>query len=178
MQQRVRKTDIPNDIAAIPDICPFWYTTILFRSVKSTPTKCVNLEQNFFSRQNSVNEKFWSIWCFFACLVFFAYLVFFWHSWCFFWHSWCFLAYFLVYLVFFGVFGVFWRIWCFALRTCFLFGVLGVWFGVFGILSSLKMCRFLLINFAESSLYRVLCGKKYTGWKKVHHRRLCGCGLI
>ena len=30
----------------------------------------------------------------------------------------------------------------------------------------------LWINFAESSLYRVLCGKRYTGWKKVHHRRL------
>ena len=64
--------------------------------------------------------------------------------------------------MFFGVVGVFWRIWCFALRTCFLFGVLGVWFGVFGILSSLKMCRFLLINFAESSLYCVFL------WKKVH----------
>ena len=79
---------------------------------------------------------------------------------------------FLAYLVFF------WRIWCFALRTCFLFGVLGVWFGVFGMLSSLKMCRFLIINFAESSLYCVFGGKKYTGWKKIHHRRLCGCGLI
>ena len=107
--------------------------------------------------------------------------MFFWRSWCFFGIVGVFLAYlvyFLAYLVFFGVFGVFWRIWCFALRTCFLFGVLGVWFGVFGILSSLKMCRFLLINFAESSLYRVLCGKKYTGWKKVHHRRWCGGGLI
>ena len=93
--------------------------------------------------------------------------------------------FFGVFGVFFGVFGVFWRIWCFfwriwcfALRTCFLFGVLGVWFGVFGILSSLKMCRFLLINFAESSLYCVFCGKRYTGWKKVHHRRWCGGGLI
>ena len=45
-------------------------------------------------------------------------------------------------------------------------------------LSSLKMCRFLIINFAESSLYCVFGGKKYTGWKKIHHRRLCGCGLI
>ncbi len=100
--------------------------------------------------------------------VFFGIVGVFWRIWCIFWRIWCFLAY----LVFF------WRIWCFALRTCFLFGVLGVWFGVFGILSSLKMCRFLLINFAESSLYRVLCGKKYTGWKKVHHRRWCGGGLI
>ena len=33
MQQRVRKTDIPNDIAAIPDICPFWYNATLFRPV-------------------------------------------------------------------------------------------------------------------------------------------------
>ena len=131
--------------------------------------------------------KIFGVFGFFAYLVFFVYLMFFgivgvfWRSWCFFgivgvfwriwcifWRIWCFLAY----LVFF------WRIWCFALRTCFLFGVLGVWFGVFGILSSLKMCRFLLINFAESSLYCVFCGKRYTGWKKVHHRRWCGGGLI
>ena len=32
--------------------------------------------------------------------------------------------------------------------------------------------------FAESSLYCVFGGKKYTGWKKIHHRRWCGCGLI
>ena len=111
-----------------------------------------------------------------------------WHSWCFFWCSWCFfgvVGVFLCIWCIFGVFGVFlvylvffWRIWCFALRTCLLFGVLGVWFGVFGILSSLKMGRFLLINFAESSLYCVFCGKRYTGWKKVQYRRWCGGGLI
>ena len=133
----------------IPGICPFWYTTIHLRSVKSTPTKCINLEQIFFLQQNSVNEIFWRILCFFL-----AYLVF-----------------FFAYMVFFGIVGVFWRSWCF-------FGVVGVWFGVFGILSSLKMCRFLLINFAEISLYCVFCGKRYTGWKKVHHRRWCGGGLI
>ena len=38
MQQRVRKANTPNDIAAIPDICPFWYTATLFRPVESTPT--------------------------------------------------------------------------------------------------------------------------------------------
>ena len=73
---------------------------------------------------------------------------------------------YLVFFCIFGVFGIFWRIWYFALRICFLFGVLGVWFGVIGTLSSLKMCRFLLINFAESSLYRVLCGKSTPAGKK------------
>ena len=34
----------------IPHICPFWYTTIHFRPVKSTPTKCVNLKQNFLEK--------------------------------------------------------------------------------------------------------------------------------
>ena len=95
----------------------------------------------------------------------------------FFWHIWFFVdvfGVFLAYLVFFGIVGIFavvgvfwctwcfWRSWCFALRACFLFGILGVWFGVFGILSSLKMCRFLLINFAESSRYHVFL------WKEVH----------
>ena len=53
--------------------------------------------------------------------------------------------------VFIGVVGVF-------LAYLVFFGVL---LGVFGILSSLKICRFLLINFAESSLFCVLCGKRY-----------------
>ena len=84
----------------------------------------------------------------------------------------CIFGVFCVFGVFFGIVGVF-----FGVVGVF-FGVVGVWFGVFGILSSLKMCRFLLINFAESSLYCVFCGKRYTGWKKVHHRRWCGGGLI
>ena len=69
----------------------------------------------------------------------------------------------------------FWRIWCifgvFGVLLCVnaFWLLVGVWFGVFGMLSSLKMCRFLIINFAESSLYCVflwkkvtLAGKKYT----------------
>ena len=36
------KSEEPSDI---PDICPFWYATILFGLQKSTPKKCVNLRQ-------------------------------------------------------------------------------------------------------------------------------------
>ena len=32
---------------AIPDICHFWYATIIFRPVKGTPKKCVNSRQKF-----------------------------------------------------------------------------------------------------------------------------------
>ena len=31
----------------IPDICHFWYATIIFRPVKGTPKKCVNSRQKF-----------------------------------------------------------------------------------------------------------------------------------
>ena len=53
--------------ALIPHICPFWYTTILFRPVNYTK-KCVNLEQNFFATKQRKWKfgVFWSIWCFFC----------------------------------------------------------------------------------------------------------------
>ena len=38
------------ELVLIPHICLFWYTTILFISVKSTPTKCVNLKQFFLEK--------------------------------------------------------------------------------------------------------------------------------
>ena len=99
----------------IPYICPFWYTTILFRPVK-IHQKVREFGTKIFSRQNSVNENleyfgvfgvFLHIWCFFGVFgVLLAYLV-----------------YFLGYLVFFAYLVFFWRIWCFALRSCFLFGI-------------------------------------------------------
>jgi len=42
--------------------------------------------------------------------------------------------FFGVLFVLLGVLGVFWRAWCFALRACFLFGILGLLFGVLGVL--------------------------------------------
>ena len=68
--------------------------------------------------------------------------------------------------VLFGVLGV-------------LFGLLGVLFGVFGVLVGVLGVFFgvlnvfiLWINFPKSSPFRVFCGKRYAGLKKVHHRRL------
>ena len=58
----------------IPHICPFWYTTILFRPVKSTPTKCVNLEQFFFA----IKQRKWKFGIQIHIVVFFL------HIWCFF----------------------------------------------------------------------------------------------
>ena len=46
MQQRVRKANTPNDIAAIPDICPFWYTATLFRPVHQKVRKLATKQPN------------------------------------------------------------------------------------------------------------------------------------
>ena len=76
-------------VGCIPYICPFWYTTILFRPVKSTPKSAWIWNKIFFATKQRKWKfgVFWSIWCFFL-------------------HIWC----------FFSIVGGFWRIWCFALR--------------------------------------------------------------
>ena len=63
------------------------------------------------------------------------------------------LVFWSAYLVFFyqdGAFGV-------------LVGILGVLVGIFDVLAG--------VFFIQSSPFRVPCGKKYTGLKKVHQRR-------
>ena len=40
-------SDGDGDDDCIPDICHFWYATIIFRPVKGTPKKCVNSRQKF-----------------------------------------------------------------------------------------------------------------------------------
>ena len=41
-------------VSAIPDICHFWYATIFFKPVQSTPKKCINSGQQNALRENSV----------------------------------------------------------------------------------------------------------------------------
>ena len=43
-----------NSCAYEPDVCQLWYTVALFRPVKSTPKKYVNLQQNI---QNSKKKQ-------------------------------------------------------------------------------------------------------------------------
>ena len=59
-----------------------------------------------------------------------------------------------------GVLGVLFGVLCVLFGIfCVLFGVLDVLFDILGVL------------FFKSSPFRVLCGKRYAGLKKVHHPR-------
>ena len=85
----------------------------------------------------------WPTWCFAWCI------------WCFSWRTWCFD----------------WRTWCFGWRISLLkFEISYLVFSSQKIRASVYI--FFQINFAQSSSFCVLCGKKSASLKKVHHRRL------
>ena len=129
-----------------------------FLASKKYAKKVRKFATKIASRQNSVN--FWL-----AYLVFwFSYLIFCWRTW-----------------FFLGVISVLFII--LSLLVCLfgiLVGILGVLLGVLGVLhgvlgqfkffsSDVQIYEETLLKAA--SFYRVLCGKRYAGWKKVLHRR-------